>query len=213
MSIALALGPRYSLLTYTYEKIPKQVTERKQGIFIITTTLPEGKRSITYDTFGLVLESAIIIAFSPEFFLNAGASIGLNFSKERTHLQRRKGLFRHLRGEEAERCELLRFRGYPQNRDRVFVLIPYLQLHRRALNFPLEVNSLLARADTSEDQCANGPEIIRKRRLPPAEHIPNNCPELFALTLQCRFIPWKTKTLRIDDYLIEDFFSCRHFQP
>ena len=84
MSIALALGPRYSLLTYTYEKIPKQVTERKEGFFIITTTLPEGKRSITYDTFGLVLESAIIIAFSPEFFLNAGASIGLNFSKELT---------------------------------------------------------------------------------------------------------------------------------
>ena len=85
MSLSIAVGPRYSLLSYTTKEIPKKVTRTREGIFIVTRTLPAGRETTTYQTFGVIVEPAIIIAFGPSFFLEAGVNIGVNFWKEITY--------------------------------------------------------------------------------------------------------------------------------
>ena len=85
ITLSIGAGPSYTLQSTTFEK-PAQVvpaTTTFGGVTIGTSrTIPARKITNTLHTFGLVLEPALIVAFGPNLFLDAGVNLGFNFIRE-----------------------------------------------------------------------------------------------------------------------------------
>ena len=84
ITLSIGAGPSYTLQSTTLERPARVVPAITFGGVTIGTsrTIPASKITDTLHTFGLVLEPALIVAFGPNLFLDAGVNLGFNFIRE-----------------------------------------------------------------------------------------------------------------------------------
>lgn len=85
ITLSIGAGPSYTLQSTSVERPAgvRIVVVNFGGVAVRrSVTVPASKITNTLHTFGLVLEPALIVAFGPNLFLDAGVNLGFNFIRE-----------------------------------------------------------------------------------------------------------------------------------